>query len=105
MVSPTKLPGMVILTMGPAEQSMPSLRLSPAAMIGPFRICRGMSFLRWTGLRVPGERILAGAVVRVDGVGRSDLRPRRLILIGVFLPDVEQPRHRALQAVIDAAQR
>ena len=28
--APFQLPGMVILTIAPAEQSMPSLRLSPA---------------------------------------------------------------------------
>ena len=34
--------GMVIFTIGPAEQSMPSLRLSPAWMIGPLIMVSGM---------------------------------------------------------------
>src|SRR6185295_20306407 len=93
IVSPTKFPGRVNFTIGPALQSTGSPSDCPAWM-NSGRMVSGMSLLRWTGGRGPCERKLARAVVRVDGVGRSNLRTRRLILGRVFLPDIEQMRHR-----------
>src|SRR6476659_6403324 len=85
--APTQLPGMVILTIAPAEQSMPELRLSPASMIGPLMMVSGMSFLRWTGWGGPIECKLARPGMGIDRVDDPDAGALGLLGVGVFLPN------------------
>src|SRR6188768_3992009 len=84
---------------------MPALRLSPASMIGPLMMVSGMSFLRWTGGRLPGERELARTGMCIDRVCDTHLCAFGLVAVGVFLPDRIKMGDCLLQSIIDALER